>query len=153
MRPIRFSLEPIDQGATYSRPVVRHQRDERSKTRPPVFTDIQVPVAEARPWWEQMFASPVQRPDIVGVPVGIAHPGDTPAEACTRKFLMELMTRDPNNEARRFKAELKSQCRTRCKMADRAFDQIWAACIRETGAVAYKKSGPRGEMKSPRQRK
>jgi hypothetical protein len=93
-----------------------------------------------------------QRPDSIALDP--AHPGDNPAEACTRRVLKNLMKQDPKNNARRTKPELQGECQKQCgEIPTRAFERIWSACISETGAVAYKKSGPRGAMNAPSQPK
>jgi hypothetical protein len=88
-----------------------------------------------------------QRPKSVNTSASSAHPGDSPAEASTRASLANLMREDPKNNKRRIKDEVKEECQKEWGVSNRAFNIIWATCIQETGAVAYKKRGPRGEHK------
>jgi hypothetical protein len=105
-------------------------------------------------WSEQRTPADEDFTAKVKAPIGSTHPGDNSAKACTRKFPVDLMRADPSNKAQHSKAELKAECRGQCgEISDRAFDQIWAACIDETGAAAYKKSGPRGPHQARRQSK
>jgi hypothetical protein len=60
------------------------------------------------------------------------------------------MREDPENKERRNKDAVKKECQKRWDVPTRAFDIIWTTCIQETGAVAYKKRGPRGEHKAQR---
>jgi hypothetical protein len=90
----------------------------------------------------------------IGAATGSTHPGDSPEEASTRDFLTRLMREDPSNEARHLKATLQEQCQNQCgEISADAFNRIWAACIDEMGAVAYKKSGPRGPHQARRRPK
>jgi hypothetical protein len=106
---------------------------------------------ETSPVEKELPAEPVAQPE---PKTPLAHPGDNPAEACTREFLTRLMRLDPENKARQRKADLKDKCQKQCgEIPIRSFERIWPACIDETGASAYKKTGPRGEMTAPRRSK
>jgi hypothetical protein len=74
----------------------------------------------------------------------VAAPSNEP-----RALVKAIMLQDPHNKARWTKKRLKKHVEKVCgsKVANRTFEQIRAACIEETGAVAYKKTGPRGEMR------
>jgi hypothetical protein len=114
--------------------------------------DALTPAVGSEPTQMQSLDLNEQRSD--SIPFDPAHPGDNAAEARIRRFLKNLMTQDPKNNARRTKSELQNECQDQCsKIPTRAFERIWSACISETGAVAYMKSGPRGAMNAPSQPK
>jgi hypothetical protein len=81
------------------------------------------------------------------------YPGDSPAEASVRASLTKIMRDDPENKARRSKQDLKDRCLEDPGISGRAFERIWANCITDTGAVAYKTGGPRGPHTAPRRSK
>jgi hypothetical protein len=115
-------------------------------------------VSANEPVFESSMSEPVGRehtePSEKGVPdckqransANMPYPGDSSAEAATRALLTEMMLQDPENEARRLKQDLRNES----EIPGRAFDRIWANCITDTGAVAYKTGGPRGPHTAPR---
>ena len=72
---------------------------------------------------------------------GTAQPGDSPAEAAARQYLIHLMTTEPIPAKR--KDALVRECCVRFGLTKRTAESLREWAIRYSGAIAYKKSGPR----------
>jgi hypothetical protein len=70
-------------------------------------------------------------------------PGDSKEQADTRAFLYCLMTDHPTGTSKT-KSDYYYECRERFGISLRGFERIWNDTIDQTGAVAFRKSGPRG---------
>jgi hypothetical protein len=94
-----------------------------------------------------------QAHDLVAEPLiaGLMHPGDTEAEAAARRFLYDRMLRNPTGRGEN-KTSLELECKTRFSIPARKAIEIINNCIAATGAVAYRKRGPRGPTARPRRR-
>jgi hypothetical protein len=87
-------------------------------------------------------------------PVDIADlPGDKPGERRARRFLSRLMDKHPKGLGRKTRDDFLRVCKKRFGISGRAFDGIWDWAIDCTGAVAFRKSGPRGSHTNRRRSK
>jgi hypothetical protein len=74
---------------------------------------------------------------------GKSNPGDDKKQADTRAFLHQLMRNHPNG-TRTTKLEYRDECMERFKISGRDFDRLWLDEVANTGAIAFRKRGPRG---------
>jgi hypothetical protein len=79
----------------------------------------------------------------VDLEVGRAFPGDSPAQASTRRFLCDLMRGSPTPPKGKTKDNWRRECMQHFRISRRGFDRVWDEVIARTSAVAYGKSGPR----------
>jgi hypothetical protein len=97
-----------------------------------------------------------QAHDLVAEPViaGLMHPGDTEAEGAARRFLYYRMLRNPTARGEgNDKTSLTLEMGDRFEIRGRRAVAIYEDCVAQTGAVAYKKRGPRGPTAGPRRRR
>jgi hypothetical protein len=79
--------------------------------------------------------------------IGSSHPGDSKAQADTRAFLRQWMTKHPNGTPKT-KPEYRIECQDQFGISSREFDRIWREEVSDTGATAFRKRGPRGPRRS-----
>ena len=76
---------------------------------------------------------------------GRVRSGNSAAEANARALLFDLIQQHPNGPPEgKHKGDLENECTREFGVSKRAFAQIWTETIKVTGAVAYRRSGPRG---------
>jgi hypothetical protein len=111
---------------------------------PPLVVRALEPARPSPPIAPQATAPPEHEPP--------DHPGDSTEDRRVRRFLHRCMVKHPTGFSGRSKSDFSDACMKRFKVSRRRFDAIWDACINQSGAVAWRNTGPRGPHKARRRR-
>jgi hypothetical protein len=80
--------------------------------------------------------------------LGSDRPGDSKAQKAARTFLHRSMVDHPNGVPGKTKRDFQIECEQQFEISNRDFDRIWREEIDRTGAIKYRKRGPRGPRRS-----
>jgi hypothetical protein len=80
--------------------------------------------------------------------LGSDRPGDSKAQKTARTFLHRAMVDHPDGVPGVLKRDFRLRCKQEYGTSYREFDRIWHEEITRTGAVKFRKRGPRGPRKS-----